>query len=62
MGINVEKEHGNVWNLLKSYLDKHNIEMAFNELEFYELIAKSHLREIPDYYTRFKIVEKDKKL
>jgi hypothetical protein len=29
--------------------------------EFYERIAKSHLREIPDYYTRLKEMEADSK-
>lgn len=59
MGIKIEKEHSDIWKRLDSYLESYNISMPFNEEEFYELIAKSHLKEIPDYYSRLKIMEKD---
>lgn len=57
MGIKIEKEHNDVWESLDSYFESYNIQMPFTEEEFYERIAKSHLREIPDYYSRLKIME-----
>jgi len=59
MGMKIEKEHSDIWKRLDSYLESYNISMPFTEEEFYELIAKSHLKEIPDYYSRLKIMEKD---
>lgn len=32
--------------------------MPFSKEEFYERIAKAHLKELPDYYYRLKIMEK----
>lgn len=61
MGLKIEKEHGDVWRRLDSYLESYNVSMPFTEDEFYELIAKSHLKEIPDYYSRLKIMEKGAK-
>jgi hypothetical protein len=57
MGIKIEKEHNDIWRQLVSYLESFNISMPFTENEFYEKIAKSHLRELPDYYSRLKIIE-----
>ena len=57
MGKKVEMEHNDIWERLDNYFGSHNLSMPFSEEEFYELIAKAHLREIPDYYSRLKIIE-----
>lgn len=36
--------------------------MPFGKKEFYQKIAESHLREIPDYYTRLNKMEKNSNL
>lgn len=61
MGIKIESEHGDVYYQLDSYLDSFNIKMPWSEKEFYEKIAKAHLREIPDYYSRLSRMEKEAK-
>lgn len=61
IGIKVEMEHNDIWDRLDDYFGSFNISMPFDEKEFYELIAKAHLRELPDYYTRLKIMENDAK-
>lgn len=61
MGIKVEMEHNDIWNRLDDYFQSFNISMPFDEEEFYKMIAKSHLKELPDYYTRLKIMENDTK-
>jgi len=54
MGIKVEKEHLNVYNELKDIMgDK----MPWTEDEFAEKIARAHLKEMKDYYTRLKKME-----
>jgi ubiquinone/menaquinone biosynthesis C-methylase UbiE len=47
MGIKIEEEHYDLWEFLK---DK--IEDVISEKEFYSKIAKSHLKEHKDYYTK----------
>jgi hypothetical protein len=59
MGIKVEMEHNDIWRRLDSYLESFNVNMPFDEREFYEMIAKAHLRELPDYYSRLRIMEKE---
>jgi len=59
MGKKIEMEHNDIWRELDSYLESFNVQMPFTEEEFYEKIAKAHLRELPDYYTRLKIMEKE---
>lgn len=62
MGIKIESEHGDVYDDLKKWIDdnKINVDMPFSEKEFYEKIAKAHLREMPDYYTRLTKMEGEK--
>lgn len=55
MGIKVESEHNDVYE----YLQEHFKDMPLTKTEFYERIAKAHLREIPDYYSRLKIMESE---
>jgi hypothetical protein len=57
MGIKIETEHNDIYEFLISKLET----LPLTEKEFYERIAKSHLREIPDYYTRLKEIEADSK-
>lgn len=59
MGIKIEKEHNDVWEELDNFLTSNNLQMPFTEEEFYEKIAKAHLRELPDYYSRLKIMERE---
>jgi ubiquinone/menaquinone biosynthesis C-methylase UbiE len=55
MGIKVESEHNDVYE----YLQEKFKDIPLTKTEFYEKIAKAHLREIPDYYSRLKIMEKE---
>lgn len=58
MGIKVESEHKNIYDMLKTYLTKHKVKMPFSEEEFFKYIAKAHLSELPDYYSRLEKMEK----
>ena len=72
MGIKIESEHGDVYDELKKWAGdlfrEHSVEvmleddgepnMPWTEEEFYEKIAKAHLREMPDYYSRLTKMEK----
>lgn len=58
-GIKIESEHGNIYKELQSYLKENDVPMPWSEEEFYTKIAKAHLKEIPDYYTRLTKMEKD---
>lgn len=60
MGIKVESEHGDVYEQLDNYLESFNVAMPWKKDEFYEKIAKAHLREMPDYYTRLDKMESEK--
>lgn len=73
MGIKIESEHGDVYEELKKWArdvfadnsvevlldDNGEAIIPWTEKEFYEKIAKAHLREIPDYYSRLTKMEKD---
>lgn len=59
MGIKVESEHCNIYDRIDSYLESFNIAMPMSRTEFYEEIAKAHIKEIPDYYTRLLKMEKE---
>jgi hypothetical protein len=56
-GIEVEKEHSDVYDFLEKFLKKAKIEMPFTLDEFAAMIAKSHLKEMSDYYTRLAEME-----
>lgn len=60
MGIEVEKEHKDVWDLLKKFADDNKVTLPLTEEEFYKKIAEAHLKEISDYYTRLDKMEKSK--
>lgn len=58
MGIKVENEHRDVYDYFKKYLKDHcKMDMPITEDEFYALIAKAHLRELKDYYTKLNAME-----
>lgn len=50
-GISVESEHRDLWEALKRG-------RPLSEIDIYAMIAKAHLREIPDYYTRLARMER----
>jgi len=54
MGIKVEKEHLDIYRELKGILGD---DIPWSENEFAEKIAKAHIRELKDYYSRLKIME-----
>jgi len=49
-GIEVEKEHSDVYDELASFLSEHDLEMPFSKHEFAKKIAKAHLEEMKNYY------------
>ena len=57
MGIKVEMEHNDIWGELDDYCRMNDIPNPFSEKEFYTRIAKAHLKELPDYYSRLKVME-----
>jgi hypothetical protein len=61
IGIEVEKEHRDLYLRLKKRLAKEGMRMPISETEFYTAIAKRHLKEDEDYYKLLlKYVEKKK--
>lgn len=60
-GIEIEKEHRDLYLRIKSRLESEGVDMPISEYEFYETIAKAHLREDEDYYRLLlKYIEKEK--
>jgi hypothetical protein len=62
MGIKIESEHLDVYEDLENWLKntfKDYKSMPWSKKEFYEKIAKAHLKELPDYYTRLAKMEKE---
>ena len=57
LGLNIEKEHNDIYEYLDKYFKDNNIANPLSEKDFYEMIAKAHIKEIPDYYTRLMVVE-----
>lgn len=57
LGLNIEKEHNDIYEYLDKYFKDNNIANPLSERDFYEMIAKAHIKEIPDYYTRLMVVE-----
>lgn len=61
MGIEVEKEHKDLFEKIKEFCDKNNLKMPFSEEEMFSIIAKSHIKEIGDYYQRLRKMEDEAK-
>lgn len=61
MGIKIESEHGDIYEELRDWIDENQIQqgMPWSKKDFYEKIAKAHLREMPDYYSRLTKMEKE---
>ena len=57
MGIEVEKEHLNIYKEVKDLLEKNDIDIPWTEDEFAEKVAKAHLKEMGNYYTELKKME-----
>jgi rubrerythrin len=57
MGCEIEKEHKDVFDLLNKAFEDAGAKMPVTEDAFYEMVAKAHLKELPDYYTRLKKME-----
>lgn len=58
-GAKVESEHMTTYAALKQYVTAHKKWPAPNL--FFAMIAKDHIDEIPDYYDRLAIMEKEAK-
>jgi len=58
-GIKIESEHGDIYKEYDDYFKSKRLKNLFTEKEFYTRIAKAHLRELPDYYSRLKKMEND---
>lgn len=56
-GIKVEEEHKDVYDKAREWLAEEGKKMPISEEHFYEMIAKAHLRELPDYYDRLEKME-----
>lgn len=52
IGIEIEKEHSNVYDLFKKYLQENDLKMPVSKDEFFKMIAESHLEEVSDYYKK----------
>jgi hypothetical protein len=57
MGKKVEEEHDDIYKYFEKFLKKHDLEMPLNRDEFFGMVAKSHIREIKNYYDRLKKME-----
>lgn len=49
-GINIEKEHRQLYLEIKKRLAAMGVEMPITEQEFYSEIARAHFKERKDYY------------
>jgi len=58
-GIKVEKEHSDVYKFFEKFLKEKNVEMPITLDEFAEMVAKAHIKEMSDYYTKLAKIEGD---
>lgn len=59
IGTEVESEHEDIYDYLQKYFKDKDVEMPISKEEFFMRIAKDHLKELPDYYTRLVNMEKE---
>lgn len=60
LGIKEEKEHKGLVDTIRKQLSKYG-KLKLSDKEIYEIIAKDHLKNNPEYYTKLKkYVEPDK--
>lgn len=51
-GMKEEKEHQDLYDIMKQCADDNKIEMPLSEDDFYLTIVKAHLREDDKYYSK----------
>lgn len=51
LGLQEEKEHKDLYDIVKKCADENEIEMPVSEDDFFLTIVKAHLRENPNYYS-----------
>ena len=51
LGIEEEKEHKDIYDLLKAWADENKLELPISEEDFILMIVNKHLQENPTYYT-----------
>ncbi len=56
-GIEIEKEHTDLFNELKSRLESEGCKIPMTQAEFFTWIASDHIKEFPDYYEQLKKIE-----
>lgn len=54
-GIKVEHEHGELYDAMARALKPRK--MPISREDFFEGIAKAHIKELPDYYSRLEKME-----
>lgn len=59
IGKKIESEHLDVYEYFEKFLKENDLDMPLNKDELYEMIAKAHLKEMPDYYDRLTKMEKE---
>jgi hypothetical protein len=50
IGMKVEKEHADVYDLFKKFIEKNNLEMPITKDEYYDMVIKAHTKESKTYY------------
>jgi hypothetical protein len=58
MGTKIEKEHNDLYDEIEDYFQQRGEKCPWSADHFYAKIAKAHIKEVPDYYSRLKLVEK----
>jgi hypothetical protein len=61
MGKKVEREHADLYEMVSKYLKKRGVEMPVPREKFFEMIAKAHIKELPNYYSKLKEMENNTK-
>ena len=49
-----KKEHSDLFNLIREFLDRNGLEMPIAGDKFFRMIATSHVDEVKDYYQKLK--------
>lgn len=58
-GIKVEHEHGALYDAMERALKAKGGKMPIDREAFFHGIAKAHVKEMPDYYTRLEKMERE---
>lgn len=57
MGVQVESEHQDLYKFFSNFCKANGLKMPITEEQFFEYIAKAHIKEIPQYYTLLRQME-----